>query len=474
MSAFSDGNRHSNFSKIVDLVRDNVLTTLSRLSPSSWDSPNLIRLSCGLYVQAPRHLLAMRVPVPHSTGGPPPILDSILVYLTNNVRHKLSCVDEELQAQRAVAASPADYASAQRTAHPTFGMFNPGIQPPRRNLRRRSLAPNRVPSTSATAPSLREPSSPSSPSQISPLFSTTDAPPPSDGSSCAEPRSAQSPRRREDGPHTPGLTTMSGRPGTSSPPSSPLSAAVASPPPTRRSLSPQSPQGPGPTASSARSSPRRSASPTLPITDAPSLSDGSSRAEHGSATGPLRREAGQPTPGLSTNSGHHGTPSPPLSPLPAVDSPQALPQCSPSPPRRRRRRPTSKRFSLLAASADAPSASPAPPPCPPLSSPSSHLPTPQPSVPCRSKWPCGALVPRGYTLCMPCYSKAYLLANGTPFIPPSSRSSAPPPSVRLPPGPAAPPTAASRSSRRLAGLAPTTTSSSAAPPPWGQRARDSP
>ncbi len=80
MSFFSDGSRHSNFSKIVDHFRDNVLTTLSRLSASSWDSPNLVRLSCGLYVQAPRHLLAMRVPVPHSTGGPPPILDSILVY----------------------------------------------------------------------------------------------------------------------------------------------------------------------------------------------------------------------------------------------------------------------------------------------------------------------------------------------------------------------------------------------------------
>jgi hypothetical protein len=279
MSAFSDGNRHSNFSKTVDLVRDHVLTTLGRLSPSSWDSPNLVRLSCGLYVLAPRHLPALLVPFPHPfNGGPPPILDSILVFLTNDVRHKLSCVDVELQAQRAVAASSADYASAQSTAHPNLGMFNLGLQPPRRNLRRRSPALNRVPSTSATTSSLREPPSPSSPSQISPLFSNTDAPPPSDGTSGAEPRSAPSPRRREAGQPTPGLTTKSGRPGTSSPPLSPLSAAVDSPLPPRRSLSPpRSSRTNRPPSPPPRSSPGRPAtssppdSPPLPA-DHPALS----------------------------------------------------------------------------------------------------------------------------------------------------------------------------------------------------------
>ena len=67
-----------------------------------------------------------------------------------------------------------------------------------------------------------------------------------------------------------------------------------------------------PKAHARRKQPRR-VSPTLSITDEPSLSNGSSSAEHGSAQGPLRREAGQPTPGLTTNSGHNWTSSSPMS-----------------------------------------------------------------------------------------------------------------------------------------------------------------
>jgi hypothetical protein len=133
-------------------MRDYVLTTLGWLSPS------------GLYVLASRHLPALLVPTLHPTeGGPPPILNSALVFFTNNGHHKLFCV--ELQAQRAVPEPPADHNSGQITASPNIGMPHHGFPPPQR-----WLAPARVPSTSVTAPSLREPSSPLfSPSQISPL-----------------------------------------------------------------------------------------------------------------------------------------------------------------------------------------------------------------------------------------------------------------------------------------------------------------
>jgi hypothetical protein len=99
MSAFSDENRHSKYSKIVDLVRDNVLTTLSRLSPSSWDSPNIVRLSCGVYVRTPRHLLAMLVPVPHSTGGPPPTLSLFALPKTSGTSCLVSTRNFKLNVQ---------------------------------------------------------------------------------------------------------------------------------------------------------------------------------------------------------------------------------------------------------------------------------------------------------------------------------------------------------------------------------------
>jgi hypothetical protein len=74
-----------------------------------------------------------------SIGGPPPILTFVLVFFSNNVHDKLSCVHNELQAQRAVPEPPAGHDSAQNTANPKLGTSHTGLQLPRRNLRRRPL-----------------------------------------------------------------------------------------------------------------------------------------------------------------------------------------------------------------------------------------------------------------------------------------------------------------------------------------------
>ncbi len=93
--------------------------------------------------------------------------------------------------------------------------------------------------------------------------------PPSDGASGAEPRSAPNPRRREAGQPSPGLTTTSGRPGTLSSPLSPLSAAVDSPQPTRRSLSPQPSPRTNRHSSSGPHQPRATPAETSPPPESP-------------------------------------------------------------------------------------------------------------------------------------------------------------------------------------------------------------
>jgi hypothetical protein len=80
--------------------------------------------------------------------------------------------------------------------------------------------------------------------------------------------------------------------------------------------------------------------------------------------GHCQREAGQPTPGLTANTGLHGTTSPPSSPLPAAAVSPPPPRRTPTPPTSPGR-PSPPDFSPLPLVPDCSPSSTGPPPVPP-------------------------------------------------------------------------------------------------------------